>query len=1308
MPKNTEIKSIFIIGAGPIVIGQACEFDYSGTQGAKALKEEGYRVILINSNPATIMTDPSIADVTYLEPITPEFVEKIIEKERPDAILPTLGGQTALNTTLELAKRGVLEKYNVKLLGANIDAINLAEDRGLFKKAMEEINLECPKSVIVNSVEEAVYNLAVWLQCIITDITIYTNNTNHTEYNEYYAQYKEYGEGLLVSEYIIEHRYKSINKRLDTTSHIKAYLDTMKDNINAYKDTLVSCIKQYCLTKKDNYKESLTGLPAIIRPSLTLGGTGGGVANTFEEFLTLVKSGLEASPINQIQIDESLIGWKEYEMEVVRDKNDNAIIVCSIENIDPMGIHTGDSITVAPILTLTDKEYQKMRNASIAILRKIGVETGGSNVQFAVNPKDGRMVVIEMNPRVSRSSALASKATGFPIAKVAAKLAIGYTLDELRNDIACFMPKEFNYIEFKKVMEAIAKCKQNGESAENYGRYLDVHSSHQKIFQYIQEQLASGVSELKLSQQVLPASFEPAIDYIVTKIPKFNFEKFTDIKNSPVLGTQMQSIGEVMAIGRCFEESFLKAVHSMEEPWNKLEDISIEECKKILTKRIPNRFFYIFRAFEFGISTEEIIELTQYDRWFIERFYNIHLEMAKIIKIGKMLPQEEKVVLNNKQNYSKIDYETLFKAKHLGFRDLYIRTMLGYPAGTKGKHLFKDYRIQNNIRPVFKKVDTCANEFSTKTNYFYSTYENGSNEAKALMGKKVIILGSGPNRIGQGIEFDYACVHGAYALREIGIEPIIINCNPETVSTDYDTSTRLYFEPVIDEHVMGVIENELEIPCNAKINNAPVHTIFEIYKEAILQNYNFSFEFDSKLINIASRKDFSEFLSQFIAVIIQFGGQTPLKLRDTLFEYAIPILGMQSDTIDICDHREKFTPLLQSLHLKYPTTYEYNSYEDLQKIATELNYNFIIRPSSVIGGRGMAIITSKEEFNNYEYVSGGIVNELLQDATEFDCDAIRDTNGNVFICGVLEHIEYAGIHSGDSACVLPPYSASIPIQEQIEEIAYKIASTLGVIGLINIQFAVKNGEIYIIEANPRCSRTMPFIAKATGFPVIKVATKIMSGKLLHDIPEFIHFKYKTKASQNYFVLRNLPHFAVKEAMFSFEKFLNADIILGPEMKSTGEVIGISKTLEEAYAKAIIATKYKLPQNGSIFISLQNKDKNATAINIVKTLQSCGFEFYATEGTKVFLETNNIQCKKITKISEGSSSIIDIISEKKVSFIINTTSGVRSITDSFVIRKAAVTSRILHATTLQSALMISQAITYYIKNPLNLFNNIQDI
>lgn len=1196
MPKSTEISSILVIGAGPIVIGQACEFDYSGTQGAKALKEEGYRVILVNSNPATIMTDPQTADKIYLEPITADFITQILEKEKPDAILPTLGGQTALNVTLELDNLGILKKYGIKLLGANIQAINTAEDRGLFKKAMEEIGLECPRSVIVNSLEEA-------------------------------------------------------------------------------------------------EKQETVKLPAIIRPSLTLGGTGGGVANTFEEFIALVKSGLAASPIHQIQIDESLIGWKEYEMEVIRDKADNAIIVCSIENIDPMGIHTGDSITVAPILTLTDKEYQKMRNASLAILRKIGVETGGSNVQFAVNPKDGKMVVIEMNPRVSRSSALASKATGFPIAKVAAKLAVGYTLDEIRNDIACFIPREFNYIEFKQVMESIAKTKQNGQKIHHYTNYLNENQNHRKIFEYIKEQLDSGISELKLNQQVLPASFEPTIDYIVTKIPKFNFEKFSDIKNTPELGTQMQSIGEVMAIGRSFEESFMKAVSSMEEPWNHHSNVGYDECQEALKKRLPNRFAYIFRAFQLGLMPQEIAELTKYDLWFVEKFFNIHQHIDWI---------QNKRDEAKTQKFSCMNDTETFQIKQIGIKDLTIRETLGIPAGKKGKHLFKDSRITKGIRPVYKKVDTCANEFATQTNYFYSTYEHGGhNEAKAITKKKTIIIGSGPNRIGQGIEFDYACVHGAYALREIGIEPIIINCNPETVSTDYDTSTRLYFEPIIEEHIMAVIENELEIPCIGNVNGATISTIFDIYKSAITEDYSFTFICNGIQYNVQSRQEFAIFLSQFLSVIIQFGGQTPLKLRDTLFEYGIPILGMQNDTIDICDHREKFTPILEELGIKYPKTLTYNTKEELDNIAKNLEYNFIIRPSSVIGGRGMAVISSKEEFDIYEYVSAGIANEMLEHAIEFDCDTIRDKSGTVFICGILEHIEYAGIHSGDSACVLPPYSASINLQSQIEEIAYKLASKLGVVGLINIQFAVKDNNIFIIEANPRCSRTMPFIAKTTGFPVIKVATKLMHGHTLSEIIEFQTFAYKYSTGQ-YYTMRNLPHFAVKEAVFSFEKFAGADIILGPEMKSTGEVIGLSKNLDEAFAKAIIGTKYQLPIKGKIFISLQNKDKTQKAIDISKVLLNLGFEIYATEGTKIFLEKHGIICYLVKKISEGSPTIIELITQKKIGFIINTTAGIRSVTDSFQIRKSTVAGRILHATTLESAQMICRAIAYNITHKIVIF------
>jgi carbamoyl-phosphate synthase large subunit len=1276
MPKNTEISTILIIGAGPIVVGQACEFDYSGTQGAKALKEEGYRVILVNSNPATIMTDPTVADATYLEPITPEFITQIIEKERNErpnevlAILPTLGGQTALNVTLELDALGVLKKYGVKLLGANVEAINIAEDRGLFKKAMAEIGIECPANIICEDLDFALMHLFY---------SIKTAFSNGSQESTLKGIAKHYGVNYTGN---IEdfHKNPTFEKAFQKATNHANELE------------------------KQGVIFSTFTLPAIIRPSLTLGGTGGGVANTIEEFITLVKSGLDASPINQIQIDESLIGWKEYEMEVIRDRADNAIIVCSIENIDPMGIHTGDSITLAPIMTLTDKEYQIMRNASIAILRKVGVETGGSNVQFAVNPKDGRMVVIEMNPRVSRSSALASKATGFPIAKVAAKLAVGYTLDELRNDIACFIPKEFEYVAFKQVMEAIAKTKQNGEGMEDCAKYLGKNNQYEKIFSYIQSQREQGVSELKLNQQVLPASFEPAIDYVVVKIPKFNFEKFSDIKKIPELGTQMQSIGEVMAIGRCFEESFMKAVSSMEEGFDSLKDFNEEQCKAMLKMRIPNRFLYIFRAFELGISNEEIIEITQYDPWFIERFHKIYEQFQKLSSTKENAKLQQFKALND---------EEIFEAKHYGIRDLHIRERLEIPAGKKGKHLFKDYRVEKGIRPVFKKVDTCANEFATKTNYFYSTYEEGfHNEAPAIVGKKCVIVGSGPNRIGQGIEFDYACVHGAYALREIGVEPIIVNCNPETVSTDYDTSTRLYFEPVIDEHIMAVIENELEIPCNAKINGRKVSTIFEIYQEAIRTDFKFEFEIDGKLEKVASRTDFSQFLSQFLSVIIQFGGQTPLKLRETLFEYAIPILGMQNDTIDICDHREKFSPMLDSLGLKYPKTYEFTNQNELESLAEKLNYNFIVRPSSVIGGRGMAIITTKDEFDFYEYVSGGIVNEMLQDATEFDCDAIRDKNGNVFICGVMEHIEYAGVHSGDSACVLPPYSASLEVQQKIEETTYKIAQKLGVIGLINIQYAVKDGEVFVIEANPRCSRTMPFIAKASGFPIIKVATKLMNGMNLEEIPEFKSLKFKEKM-ENFYALRNLPHFAVKEAVFSFEKFPNADLILGPEMKSTGEIIGISKNLDEAFAKAVIATKYKLPKKGVVFVSLKDSDKSSKALAMVEKLHKNGFEFYSTKGTQEFLAKNGIECKLVAKISESSNenmpNVIDMIAQKQLHLIINTTQGRRSLTDAFSIRRATVMSRLLYATTLESAVMIVRGIDFQNKNGgLKIFTSLQEI
>ena len=1262
MPKRTDINSILIIGAGPIIIGQACEFDYSGTQGIKALKEEGYRVILINSNPATIMTDHNLADSVYIEPITVDFIKKIIAKERPDVILPTLGGQTALNAALKLieydangrpimqngkylckipAKTG-LDDYYIGLIGANIDAINTAEDRGLFKKAMEEIGLKCPASFICTDLNFAVMHLFY---------SICKDFLNIGVDGEFVVSHDNIGISEECSQIIYKfcEYYGLISHNLD----IHAVLDLLQKS-EKFQSDFVSATRAAMQKEQSGESLAIFTLPAIIRPSLTLGGTGGGVANTFEEYVEIVQRGLDASPICQVQIDQSLIGWKEYEMEVIRDKNDNSIIVCSIENIDPMGVHTGDSITVAPAMTLTDKEYQVMRDASLAVLRKVGVETGGSNVQFAVNPANGDMVVIEMNPRVSRSSALASKATGFPIAKVAAKLAIGYTLDELRNDIACGIPKEFDYLKFKTHLERI-ETKLHAECGGDLQKLLSQNRAFsEKIEDYIYNALSDGVSFFQLHQRVLPASFEPTIDYVVVKIPKFNFEKF-GIKN-PELGTQMQSVGEVMAIGRNFEESFLKAVWSLEEPWNDLHNITLEECKKQLSLRIPNKFYHIFRAFGFGISVNEIIEITGYDRWFLERFQRIDQKVDEIMKHGSAILDSTKVA----SNYSEVSKKLVFEAKQLGLRDLFVRQFLGFPAGETGKHPLREWRKSQNIKPVFKRIDTCANEFATNTNYFYSTYENGhynldgsfvpaANEASALDGKKVIVIGSGPNRIGQGIEFDYACVHGCLALREIGIKSIMINCNPETVSTDYDTSDRLYFEPLTDEHVMNVIENELEA-------------------------------------------------GELLGVIVQFGGQTPLKLRNTLHAAGIPILGMQTDAINICDDRERFGELCNKLGVHRPQSAYAHNFDELMRYAKDFDYKFIIRPSAVIGGRGMAIIQDQDEFSEYcnkeKLSSIATINHLLDKfligATELDVDAIRDKEGNVFVCGILEHIEYAGIHSGDSACSLPCRTVSTELQSKVSEITVKFANELNVIGLINIQFAIQNGEIYVIEVNPRASRTVPFTSKALKLPIPKIATKVMCGMLLAKIPEFTSCLYK-KIFGNHYVLdvNKIDFWAVKEAVFSFEKFLSSDVVLGPEMKSTGEVMGIGKTFNEAYAKALLATGQNVfKENGFVFLSVKDDDKNHVTVAIANQLITSGIALCATSGTRSFLMGHGVSCDLVYKVGESDKTIINLINEGKIRFVINTTSGLKSLKDSMSIRRAVIANKILYSTNIESATLIS--------------------
>lgn len=1341
MPKRTDVKNILIIGAGPIVIGQACEFDYSGTQGIKALKEEGYRVVLINSNPATIMTDSSLADKIYIEPITPECIEQILKEEakngnKIDAILPTLGGQTALNTALKLADakyikneelykdikntgKSILEEYNVSLIGVNVEAIQKAEDRGLFKRAMEEIGLKTPESIIVESFEHGFDNL-LWITCgaafsnIVTDSTFKSNN--------------------------IQNQLKQMIKVLDLLSEEECqiyslYIKKLEENdISFFEEQ-----RKELNNKRNNIPDSQSYLflPVIIRPSLTLGGTGGGVAETLEDYIRLVKSGLDASPIGQIQIDKSIIGWKEFEMEVVRDKKDNAIIICSIENVDPMGVHTGDSITVAPALTLTDKEYQTMRDASIAVLRKIGVETGGSNVQFAVNPKDGEMVVIEMNPRVSRSSALASKATGFPIAKVAAKLAVGYTLDELKNDIACALPKHINYLEYRKVLlEMTSTCKD-----------VSTINTNKDILEYIEGEFKKGSSIFDLNQRALPASFEPSIDYVVVKIPKFNFEKFNT--QNPELGTQMQSVGEVMALGRSFEEAFLKAVAGMEEPAIDFNSMRLAGYNIFTDLRVrdPKRIYYIMEAFRMLIESfrpntnngekvmedkfEKLIEsissvftdyqnanledddycqyleaaigypekieeiviqkdkfvnyyigriaiITGYDKWFLERLYNIveieeevlstkiPLNIRKQVEEFTCLKHKTQDAVREEMNgkyknlfleLSKtLTKELIFKWKKFGLRDLRIRELLNLPKGEVGVHLFKEYRKFLGVVPIFKKIDSCAGEFASTTNYFYSCYElgeqktmddfnMGQNESTPSTNKKVVVIGSGPNRVGQGIEFDYSCVHACFALKEMGIESIMINSNPETVSTDYDTSDKLFFEPLIDEHVMNVIENEMQ--------------------NGVL-----------------------------LGVIIQLGGQTPLKLRQTLKASGIPILGMKKDAIDICDDRAKFSSLVKEVGAKEMQSFAYTNKEDVLNIAKNLGYKFIIRPSAVIGGRGIAIIETEEELSYYlsnqKELSGGIINPLLKNAIELDVDLLRDKFGNIFIFGMLEHIEFVGVHSGDSSCSIQTRSLSEDIKKQIERLACDFANKLEVEGLINMQVAVKNTDIFIIEVNPRASRTVPFTAKSIGFAAIKTAVKLMCGANLLEDEDFKNFSLKRKV-ENYYIVEKLGFVSIKEPVFSFEKFLQADIIRGPEMKSLGEVMGIDKTFGTAFAKALIGGGQKFKLSGTAFISVKEEDKTQELLCICKDLINCGFKLIATKGTAEFLLNNSVTCQTVNKVYEGGEHIVNLINDGKVDFVLNTTSGVKSIADSFLIRRSILKNKIFHSITIEGCVAIVKAI-----------------
>jgi len=1061
MPKRTDIKSILVIGAGPIVIGQACEFDYSGVQACKALKEEGYRVILVNSNPATIMTDPGLADATYVEPITPDMVARIIEKERPDAILPTMGGQTALNTAMALHRDGRLKKFKVELIGANAEAIDKAEDRLLFREAMTKIGLECPKSEVVHNREEA----------------------------------------------------------MSAADHV--------------------------------------GLPAIIRPSFTLGGTGGGIAYNRDEYFDIVQGGIDASPVGEVLVEESVLGWKEYEMEVVRDRRDNCIIICSIENIDPMGIHTGDSVTVAPALTLTDKEYQIMRDASIACLREIGVDTGGSNVQFAVDPASGRMVVIEMNPRVSRSSALASKATGFPIAKVAARLAVGYTLDELLNDI-------------------------------------------------------TGTT---------PASFEPTIDYVVTKMPRFAFEKFPGAE--ALLTTSMKSVGEAMSIGRTFQESLQKALRSMETGLTGLNEIDIMGAPEktaivgALSRATPDRILVIAQAFRFGLSVDEVAHACKYEPWFLRQIEQLVKIEAEVRDHG--LPKDAKGLLDLKKK---------------GFSDERLAELTGQSAADVARK-----RRGLGIRPVFKRIDTCAAEFESRTPYLYSCYEgdglhSAECEARPTGRRKVIILGGGPNRIGQGIEFDYCCVHAVYALREAGYETIMVNCNPETVSTDYDTADRLYFEPLTAEDVIELVEVE-------RSNG------------------------------------------ELLGLIVQFGGQTPLKLAKPLEAAGIPILGTSPDAIDLAEDRERFQKLIHKLGLSQPDNGTATSQDKAITIADRIGYPVVIRPSYVLGGRAMQIVYDRDGLERYMRdavkVSGAnpvLIDSYLRDAIEVDVDALADNDQNVFVAGIMEHIEEAGIHSGDSACSLPPYSLPPKILAEIERQTEAMARALKVVGLMNVQYAVKDGEVYVLEVNPRASRTVPFVAKATGQPIAKYAARLMVGESLKSLA--------IKKARG-------KHIAVKEAVFPFARFPGVDIILGPEMRSTGEVMGLDSNFGRAFAKSQLGAGSKVPLNGVVFVSVKDQDK-AAMVKPVRRLIDLGFKVVATGGTADFLGRHGIEAQRVNKVLEGRPHIVDLMMDGKVQLVFNTVDGAVALTDSFRLRRTALMHRIAYYTTVAGAKASVEGIT----------------
>jgi carbamoyl-phosphate synthase large subunit len=1088
MPRRTDISSIMIIGAGPIVIGQACEFDYSGAQACKALKEEGYRVILVNSNPATIMTDPGLADATYIEPITPEIVARIIEKERPDALLPTMGGQTGLNTALALADMGVLDKFGVEMIGAKREAIEMAEDRKLFREAMDRIGLENPKATIVTAPVDA-------------------------------------------------------KGKKDLKAGVALALDALEE----------------------------IGLPAIIRPAFTLGGTGGGVAYNRAEYEHFCRSGMDASPVGQILVDQSLLGWKEFEMEVVRDKADNCIIVCSIENVDPMGVHTGDSITVAPALTLTDKEYQIMRNGSIAVLREIGVETGGSNVQWAVNPADGRMVVIEMNPRVSRSSALASKATGFPIAKIAAKLAVGYTLDELDNDIT----------------------------------------------------------------KVTPASFEPTIDYVVTKIPRFAFEKFPG--SEPLLSTAMKSVGEAMAIGRTIHESMQKALASLETGLTGFDEIQIPGAPDksaiiaALSRATPDRLRTIAQAMRHGLSDDDIFAATKYDPWFLARIREIIDAEAEIRRNG--LP---------------VTADGLRRLKMLGFTDARLAHLTGRDEGQ-----VRRARQRLGVTAVFKRIDTCSAEFEAQTPYMYSTYESPvmgevECEARPSNRKKIVILGGGPNRIGQGIEFDYCCCHACYALTAAGYETIMINCNPETVSTDYDTSDRLYFEPLTFEHVMEILRVERE--------NGTLH-----------------------------------------GVIVQFGGQTPLKLANALHDAGIPILGTTPDAIDLAEDRERFQQLVESLGLKQPVNGIASTPEEAVAIAERIGFPLVIRPSYVLGGRAMEIVRDMDHLHRYireaVHVSGDspvLLDSYLSGATEVDVDALSDGTA-VHVAGIMQHIEEAGVHSGDSACCLPPHTLPAAVLRTIEEQTVKLARALHVVGLMNVQFAVKadpegNPEVYLLEVNPRASRTVPFVAKATDSAIASIASRLMAGEPLSNFPlraPYENATYDTPlpyADPMTLTDPNVPWFSVKEAVLPFARFPGVDTILGPEMRSTGEVMGWDRTFARAFLKAQMGAGVNLPASGRVFISIRDADKSAEMRDAATILTSLGFTILATRGTAAWLLSHCIPCETVNKVFEGGRTIVDRLKDGDVALVMNTTEGAQAVADSRDIRAVALYDKIPYFTT----------------------------